>query len=125
MKVTATATRSGTWWAVEVPEVEGVFTQARRLEQVPAVVADAVATMLDVPAESVEVSVVATLDAELDELAKHARAAAEEAKRAQEDSSRRMRQAVSALRKELTTRDVAAVLGVTQQRVSQLEKSTN
>ena len=32
MKVTAEATRSGGWWAVEVPEVDGAFTQACRLD---------------------------------------------------------------------------------------------
>lgn len=66
MKVTALATRSGHWWAIEVPEVEGVFTQTRRLEQVPAMVADAVPTMLDVPAGSVEVTVQASLGPELE-----------------------------------------------------------
>jgi hypothetical protein len=43
MKVTAQARRTGDWWAVEVPEVDDVFTQANRLDQVPAMVADAVA----------------------------------------------------------------------------------
>ena len=54
MKVTAKATRSGNWWAVEVPEIPGLFTQARRLEQVAAMVADA-AAMLGHP--QVEVTV--------------------------------------------------------------------
>ena len=123
MKVTALATRSGDWWAIEVPEVAGVFTQTRRLEQVPAMVADAVATMLDVPADSVEVSVQASLGPELDEVMRQARDAAEQAKRAQEVSSQRMRSTVKMLRQDLTTRDVASLLGVTQQRVSQLERA--
>lgn len=46
MKLTAKAQRSNGWWAVEVPEVPGVFTQARRLDEIPAMVADAVALML-------------------------------------------------------------------------------
>src|SRR5699024_9847324 len=121
VKVTALATRSGDWWAIEVPEVAGVFTQTRRLEQVPAMVADAVAAMLDVPADSVEVSVQASLGPELDEVMRQARDAAEQAKRAQEVSSQRMRSTVKMLRQDLTTRDVASLLGVTQQRVSQLE----
>ena len=56
MKVTAKVTRSGDWWAVEVPEVEGAFTQARRLDQIPEMVADAVHLLAGVPAEDVEVT---------------------------------------------------------------------
>ena len=44
MKVTATATRTGEWRAIEVSDVQGgLHTQARRLDQVAATVADAVA----------------------------------------------------------------------------------
>ena len=56
MKVTAKVTKSGDWWAVEVPEVDGAFTQARRLDQIPDMVADAVHLLTDVPAEDVEVT---------------------------------------------------------------------
>lgn len=45
VKVSAQVTRSGEWWAVEVSEVPGVFTQAATLAEVPTVVADAVAVM--------------------------------------------------------------------------------
>jgi hypothetical protein len=61
MKVTAYATRSGEWWAVRVPEIDGLFTQARRLDQVPEMVADA-AMLLD--GLEVEVEVVPQLDAD-------------------------------------------------------------
>ena len=60
MKVTAQATRSGKWWAVEVPEIPGLFTQARRLDQVVEAVADA-ASMLGHP--QVEVEIVPQLSA--------------------------------------------------------------
>ena len=55
MKVTANAVRDGGWWVVEVPEVDGAFTQARRLDQVPAMVADAVSLLEGIPAGQVEV----------------------------------------------------------------------
>jgi hypothetical protein len=58
MQVTAIARGSGDWWAVEVPEVDGAFTQAKRLDQVPEMVADAVSLLEDVPAEQVQVTVV-------------------------------------------------------------------
>ena len=54
-QVTATATRVGSWWAIEVPEVPGAFSQARRLSQVAAMAADAVATLTG---ETVSVEVV-------------------------------------------------------------------
>ncbi|CAM5390076.1 type II toxin-antitoxin system HicB family antitoxin [Corynebacterium variabile] len=40
-QLTATATRSEGWWAVSVPEVDGLFTQARSLDEIPAMVRDA------------------------------------------------------------------------------------
>lgn len=58
MNVTAHATRSGDWWAVEVPQIEGLFTQARELDEIPAAVADAVSLFLGVDAATVEVDVV-------------------------------------------------------------------
>lgn len=45
MHVTATATRSEDWWAIEVPEIPGLFTQAKRLEEVPELVRDAAALL--------------------------------------------------------------------------------
>ncbi|PLS30924.1 transcriptional regulator [Bifidobacterium margollesii] len=51
---TAVCTRSGGWWAVEVPEIPGLFTQARHLDQVEDMVRDA-AGMLDVQVGAVTV----------------------------------------------------------------------
>lgn len=56
--VTAMARRNRDWWAVEVPEVDGAFTQARRLDQVPHMVADTVSLLADVPAEEVQATAV-------------------------------------------------------------------
>lgn len=123
MKVTAKAVRSGGWWAVEVPEVAGgIHTQARRLEQVPGVAADAVADVLEIDAESVEVSVNAELHEAARHAVDHARTAAMAAARMQSEASAAMREAVATLRDDeaLTTRDAATLLGVTHQRVAQL-----
>lgn len=44
--------RSGDWWAITVPALRGVFSQARNLDEVPEVAREAIALMLDVdPAE--------------------------------------------------------------------------
>lgn len=61
MKVTAKVTGTGDWWAIEVPEVHGVFTQAKRLDQVEGMVQDAVAMMTDTPRGAVEVEVLPVL----------------------------------------------------------------
>ena len=50
--------RSGRWWAVDVPEVFGVHTQARRLDQVAAMARDAVAATLEVDEADVDIEVV-------------------------------------------------------------------
>ncbi|REK78045.1 hypothetical protein DVG80_32575 [Rhodococcus erythropolis] len=124
MKVTAHAVRSGDWWSVDVPEVEGLFTQARRLDQIPAMVADAGELLTDVPAEQFEV----TLDydfgdpnalREVEEI-KERNAAAQ---RAVEEASRKSRAIVRNLRKRgLSARDVAVIVGISHQRVSQIDK---
>lgn len=125
MKVTARVQRSGDWWAVEVPEVPGVFTQTRRLDQVGDMVADAVSTMLDgVAAADVDVTVEPLLSADLEAAVREARIRTLEARQSAEEASRAMRAAVRALRRSehLSVRDAAKILGVTHQRVSQLEK---
>ena len=125
MKVTATATRRGDWWAIEVTDVQGgLHTQARRLDQVAATVADAVALVADVPPNTIEVSVIPKLPPRDAELIGAARHASQEAARAAELASQLSRQAVAQLRSEgMTVRDVGGLLGVSPQRVSQLVES--
>lgn len=125
MRVTATATRTGEWWAIEVPGVAGgLHTQARRLDQVASAVADAVALVADVAPDTIEVDVIPKLPQRDAELIDAARAASQEAARAAERASRLSRQAVQQLRSEgMTVRDVGGLLGVSPQRVSQLVES--
>ncbi|MGP3734330.1 type II toxin-antitoxin system HicB family antitoxin [Streptomyces sp. GDS52] len=40
------ARRIGEWWALEVPDLPGVFSQVKRLEQADAAVREAIAVML-------------------------------------------------------------------------------
>lgn len=51
---TATARRCDEWWAIEVPEIPDLFAQARRLDQVEAMVKD-VAQLLDIQIEHISV----------------------------------------------------------------------
>lgn len=116
MNVTAIAERSGNWWAVEVPEIPGLFTQARRLDQVEAMVRDA-AGMLGRQVGTVTVDPKLSEQDErmIDELLSARRDAAE----AQSKASTLVRNAVGTLRAQgMTVRDVADIIGVTPQRVS-------
>lgn len=122
MKVTAHASRVGRWWAVEVPEVEGLFTQARRLDQVPAMVADAAALLLGCDPDDVDVAVVATLLPGRQDRVEHVRALQRRATQLQAEAAEASRSLIGELRDEgLTVRDVAQLVGVSPQRVSQLD----
>lgn len=126
MKVTAIARRAGDWWAVEVPEVPGVFTQVKHLSKVEGMAADAVRTMLEDPTLEVEVSVDSTVDSGLDELRAAALAAVGVQREAASWSRVAMARAVRALRDaDLPTRDVAVLLGISHQRVSQIEQESS
>ena len=47
------AVRSGNWWSITVPELPGVFAQARRLDQVETMAREAIAMMLDIDTDQV------------------------------------------------------------------------
>jgi predicted RNase H-like HicB family nuclease len=119
---TALCRRSGDWWAVEVPEVPGVFTQARRLDQVPAMAAEAIALLLDVDPGEVKVEVVSTIDEAADALVREALATKQEAARAAANASRAATRAAQALHRDykLPVRDVGTIMGISYQRAHQL-----
>lgn len=121
MRVMARARRSGDWWAVDVPELPGVFTQARRLEHIPDLVREAVSLLEHVEADTIEVAVEPLLDeatvADLAEArSKRERAAALEQEASESIASLARRLTQSGL----TLRDTGVVLGVSHQRVAQL-----
>ena len=125
MKVTAHATRSQGWWVVEVPEVDGAFTQARRLDQVPAMVRDAVSMLEDVPEESIEVEVIPEVDEELATALGHVedqRAESDRLARAASEEIGAIAKAFS--EKGLPLRDIGVILGMSHQRVAQIIGAT-
>lgn len=122
MNVTAMAQRTGSWWAIEVPEYPGVFTQARRLDLVPAMVRDAVAAMTGIDSSDIVVQVV-PLVPDMDEVVRDAREAKAAAEVAQAAASEKLRSAARRLvERDLTVRDAGELLGVSPQRISQLVK---
>lgn len=116
------AVRSGNWWAITVPALSGVFSQAKRLDQVEATAREAIAMMLDIDETDVgpiEVEVIppATVVDLLDKLHKSMALADE----ATEAATEARREVARILREEgLPTRDVGTLLGVSHQRVSQI-----
>jgi predicted RNase H-like HicB family nuclease len=121
VKVTAVAERSGGWWAVHVPEVPGVFTQARRLDQVPAVVADAIAALLDLIPADVTVELQPVLAPAVRERLSEARTARMQADELAAAAAENLRGVARALADDgLPERDIGAILGVSHQRAHQL-----
>ena len=121
MTVTAIARRSGEWWAIEVPEIPGLFTQTRRLDQIDDMVRDA-ANLLGY--EIGQVTVQAKLSEQDENMLRELLAARNEADKAQEKASRLTRGTIGTLRKQgMTVRDVADVIGLTPQRVSALART--
>ena len=117
--VTVIARRCDGWWAIEVSEIPGLFTQVRRLDQVAAMVKDAAAT-LNVEVNGVKVTPKLS---EQDELMLQRMLDAKSAAiKTQEEASMLMRETVRILRNQgLTVRDVAELTGVTPQRISLLK----
>lgn len=122
MNVTAKVRRSGDWWAIEVPEVVGVFSQAKRLDKVAAMAADAVGVMLDV--DPATVAVVVDVDVPEDIATQLEQLAGMDAELAtQRAKTQAFRRALIARLREserLTVRDVAELVHISPQRVSQL-----
>lgn len=123
-RYTAVCRRVGNWWAVDVAELRGVHTQARRLDQVEAMTREAIALTRDIAPDSFDVVVDARLDDDIARTVSAATDASRRARQAAEEASRLQRGAASALlgKYRLTVRDAGTLLQVSPQRVSQLTK---
>ncbi len=115
------AIRSGDWWAIEFPDVDDrIHSQARRLEQVPAMAADAI-TMWYADEDERRVSpddidVQAVLPDELEEVLRRARLEREHAAAAAATAAAAFSDAVTAVTNAgLPTRDAGHLLGVSHQ----------
>ncbi|GGK53671.1 XRE family transcriptional regulator [Nocardia camponoti] len=118
MDVTANATRSGEWWAVSVPQIPGLFTQVRRLDQIEAMVRDAADTLgLKIGAVAINADVDYADRADLDKVRDGLRTL----EQLQAEIAARSRTLAARLRAEgLSVRDVGTLMGISPQRVSQL-----
>ena len=114
--------RSGGWWAITVPTLDGVFSQAKRLDQVETRAREAISLMLDVDEDDVgDLDVVVTPPARVADLLGALEAsvvAADEATRAAVAARREIAEQLCA--EGLSLRDIGELIGVSHQRVSQL-----
>lgn len=110
------------WWVVSVAVVPGVAVRVRRVDQAEAPVRAAIAQALHADPSSFDLRVVPVLPADLTTEIAQARAAVAEAEARQAAAARMSRSVVLRLLENgLTGADAAAILGLSQQRVSQLK----
>src|SRR3972149_9225931 len=69
----AVCERAERWWAIRIEELPGVFTRVRRPDQAEAMARDAIAQMLGVPGETLEVDVQPVVPSDLRRLVAEAR----------------------------------------------------
>jgi len=118
---TVDARRSGRWWAIAVPELKGVYSQARRLAEVEPMARDAIAAVLDVSPRSFGIAVCPILGGRLDRLVREARDARVAAQEAQVEATDRSVRALRSLHKSgIPQRDAGELLGISHQRAAQL-----
>ena len=124
-RYTAVAERDGAWWAITVPEVDGVFSQARRLDRVESMAREAISLMLEIPPESFDVDVVENHDPPTQEVIDDIIAAREAVAAMKRETGTRTRDAVLALHESgYPQRDIGRMVGISHQRVAQLLAST-
>jgi predicted RNase H-like HicB family nuclease len=112
--------RSGGWWAISAPDLKGVHSQARRLDQVPGMAREAIALMLNVAPETVQVEVFPEVPSPVSQALEARRAA----RLAEETADRATAAAAQALLDDgYTVRDAGALLGLSPQRISQIAPS--
>lgn len=118
---TATATRDGKWWVVEVDGMGA--TQGRSVTEARTMANDLVAAMLNVPIIDVDVSVMFQVEGVLGKEVEQAREATYAAELAQAEAAESFREVVANVKASgLSGADISAVLEVSPQRVSQLSK---
>ncbi|MGH2381389.1 MAG: type II toxin-antitoxin system HicB family antitoxin [Candidatus Limnocylindria bacterium] len=113
--------RSGRWWAIDVPELRGVFSQARRLADVEPMARDAIAAVLDVSPRSFNVVLRPILGSRLESLVRDARERRIAAHETQIQAAERSAEALRSLQRSgFPLRDAGELLGISHQRAAQI-----
>lgn len=113
--------RDGKWWMFKIPEID-MSGQARRLAEVEFEATDIIATWLKVDFESVAVALEVEVPSDADDAWREAKRREAIARSENAAAALLAREAVKRLRDEgMSQADAGRVLGVSVQRVSQLE----
>lgn len=110
------------WWIATSPDVPGMVTQARRLDQIEARAKEAVAVALDIEPADVAVELVIAPIGEFEDAAiRRYRETKHEARRVEAELGTAARSAAQALiERGLSVRDAGVLLDISFQRVQQL-----
>jgi hypothetical protein len=119
------AQRHDGWWLLTSPDVPGAVSQVRRLTAADEHAREAIAFVLDVEPGSFDLVLVPVLSRGIADDVFKARAAVEAAAKAQREAADESRKVVAELleSEQLTGAEVAALLGLSPQRVSQLARA--
>lgn len=113
---TALCERAGRWWTIRVPQIEGLTTQVRSLDQAEIVTRQLIARALAAPAEAIRVDVLSDAPAPVG----HAIQLRHAARQAVEAAARATRDALDVLAREgVGFRDAATMLGLSPAEIKQ------
>lgn len=116
----AIAHKEGKWWEIHIHELDRV-TQASRTKDIQDMATDLAATVLNVDPDQVTVHVTLRAPGNVMERWNQARAELEQAQELAAKGAAESREIVAELSKEFTITEVARMLGISTQRVSQLK----
>ncbi|MFK4637222.1 DNA-directed RNA polymerase specialized sigma subunit [Paenarthrobacter histidinolovorans] len=116
----AIAHKEGKWWEIHIHELDRV-TQASRTKDIQAMATDLAAVVLDVDPDEVTVHVTLRPPGDVMERWSQARADLERAQELSAKGAAESRAIVAELSKDFTITEVARMLGISTQRVSQLK----
>lgn len=126
MQITANATQSDGWWAIEVPEL-GFMTQAKRLTEIEDMARSLAVDVLEIEPDAVQVTLNVVLPDETADAVNEAREQMREAQEHLAAASKASFDAVNALRNNagLTVREVAKLMQISAGRVTQIEHKSS
>lgn len=121
LQVTAHARRDEGWWRVSIPELEGIVTQTRRLDQIPSAVVKVLKNHPDFKEHDIDVQVV--LDKERQAAVDEVLRLRDRADKTRQEASLAVKALVQQLAHDgLSYRDIGTLLQVSYQYVQTLAK---